>query len=115
MLNEYIIFTIVVGSIIAAVFMLIRVVFYSQIKRVAEEKNAELMNWFLYQEKWDGHPNTILYTWRQILYDLKNNHAPRPQIEAAERQLKYYEKELTKSTWLVTQNGIKERVTMGGA
>lgn len=114
MLNQYIIFTVVVGIIVAAVLMLIRVVFYSQIKRVADEKNAELMNWFIYQQKWDGHPNTILYTWRQILYDLKNTHAPKPQIRAAERQLKYYEKELTKSTWLVTHAGLKEKFTMGG-
>ncbi|WP_020403777.1 hypothetical protein [Gracilimonas tropica] len=114
MLDQYIIITLVVGIIIAAILMLVRVVFYSQIKRVADEKNAEIMNWFLYQEMWDGNPNTILYSWRKVLYELRNTHAPRVQIEAAERQLKYYERKMTKSTWLVNSKGLTSKTTVGG-
>ena len=116
MLTNYLIITLVVGFVVAITLMLIRVVFYNQIKRVANEKNAEILNWLLYQERWDGDRNTQLYAWRCLIYDLKNQCAPREQIEAAERQYRACEKRLTKGTWMVTPSGkVKEKLTVGGA
>lgn len=116
MLSNYLIVTIVVGMVIAAVLMLIRVVFYNQIKRVATEKNAEILNQLLYHERWDGNRNTQLYAWRCLIYDLKEMHAAREQIEAAERQYRACEKRLTKGAWMVTPSGkVKEKLTVGGA
>lgn len=115
MFQDYIIFTIATAGVVAALLMLVRAVFYSQIKRVADEKNAELMVWMLFREKWAGKQNEVLYAWRQVLYDLKNNHAPRAQIEAAERAVKEYERRLTKARWMVNANRLSERITIGGS
>lgn len=115
MLTNYLIITLVVAVILASAFMLIRVVFYSQMKRVAAEKNAELLNHILYHERWDGNRNTQLYTWRCLIYDLKQMHAAPEQIKAAERQYLVCERRLTKGTWMVTPSGkVKEKLTVGG-
>lgn len=115
MLTDYIIATLIIGIVITASLMLIRLLFYVQMKRVAKEKNAELLTWFQYQERWDGNRNTQLYAWRCLIYDLKNQCAPRDQIEAAERQYKACERRLTKGTWMVTPSGkVKEKLTVGG-
>lgn len=67
-----------------------------------------------FRERWDHNPHSILYTWRQLLFDLQNMRAPHGEIEAVKRQLKHYERCLKKPQTLVNGNGLVKKTTIGG-
>jgi len=62
---------------------------------------------------WDGQPTSILYTWRQVLHFMKTTGAPPEEIEAANRQIKHYEKVLRKPQTLVGKRGITKKTIIG--
>ncbi|MEX1120901.1 MAG: hypothetical protein WED82_02120 [Balneolales bacterium] len=100
---------------IGSVMLLLRLTVFSHVKRATKEANADLIVWFMYKEKWDGSPNSILYAWRTVLFDLKNQKAPAAQIEAAERAVKYYERQLTKTHWMIgSKSKPWKKATIGG-
>lgn len=113
---QQVLITILIAAVmLAAIFMLIRALFYRQIQRVAREANADIIVWMLYQQRWSGEANEVLYAWRKVLWELKNMHAPADQIEAARRSVKYYERHYTKAESLVSPSAkVISRVTIGG-
>ncbi len=82
--------------------------------QITDEKNYELMNWMLFQEKWDGNPNNVLYAWRCVLLDLKQSYAPIEQIEALEKKCRAEKERLTKDRMMVTSSGEIRKYTMVG-
>ncbi len=67
-----------------------------------------------FRDRWDKNPNSILYTWRGLLWDLQNMNAPIGEIEAAKRQLKHYERSLKKAKTYVSTNGLVRTTIIGG-
>ncbi len=90
----------------------------SQIRKlsaICTEKNYELMNWMLFQEKWDGNLNNILYAWRCVLLDLKQTFAPEMQIKMLEKKLREEQDRLTKDRMMFTSSGkIRTYKMIGG-
>ena len=85
------------------------------LRRICTEKNYELMNWMLFQEKWDGNANNILYAWRCVLLDLKQDHSPEMQIRVLENKIREEKDRLTKDRVMLTSTGdFRKYTTVGG-
>lgn len=67
-----------------------------------------------FREAWNGDPNSVLYTWRSLLFDMQNMQYPEAEIDAVKRQLKHYERSLRKPQTLVNRNGLVKKTTIGG-
>ncbi|MEQ8577606.1 MAG: hypothetical protein RIC57_03370 [Balneola sp.] len=67
-----------------------------------------------FRDAWDRDPNSILYTWRGLLFDMQNMQYPQEEIEAVKRQLKHFERSLKKPQTLVNRNGLVKKTIIGG-
>lgn len=114
MLTPYVIYLLMIAVVITAVMMLVRIIFMKQVRETTARNSADVIVWTLFHSRWNGKVNEILYTWRVLLYDLQKEAAPPLQIEAAKRQVRYYENKLTVAKWLVTSHGRLRQTVIRG-